>query len=57
MSSIASFGIAAHWQYKTKEENTMRGSATATIPFEDCAQETSFRQSVVGPWNADPAHG
>lgn len=59
MSSIASFGIAAHWQYKTKEDNISSGlRATRWLSgLVDLQKKTSnpleFAQSIKTDLNSD----
>ena len=62
MSSIASFGIAAHWQYKTKEENISSGlRATKWLTgLVDLQKKTNtpaeFAQSVKTDLNSDEVY-
>ena len=62
MSSIASFGIAAHWQYKTKEENISSGlRATKWLTgLVDLQKKTNtpaeFAQSVKTDLSSDEVY-
>ena len=62
MSSIASFGIAAHWQYKTKEENINSGlRATKWLTgLVDLQKKTNtpaeFAQSVKTDLSSDEVY-
>ena len=59
MSSIASFGIAAHWQYKTKEDNTSSGLRatkwlTGLVDLQKKTKNPSeFAQSIKTDLNSD----
>ncbi len=59
MSSIASFGIAAHWQYKTKEDNISSGLRatkwlTGLVDLQKKTKNPSeFAQSIKTDLNSD----